>query len=390
MTGDHRAARTGAAGGLSLRVSEAAAVAAKASAAVDRDSRFPREAIESLRESRLLCALAPVELGGEGCSFAEAAQALEVLAGSCASTAMIYAMHLVQLSCLIRHGHSQALRAFTAEVVRDQLLLASATSESGADDMLSSRCWVDTDDRTFNLEKSAPVISYAEQAHAILVTARRHRDAAPTDQVLVACRRPGIELVRTAAWDAMGMRGTCSRGYLLRAAGSPSLVLDDPFPDILAQTMLPVSHTLWAAVWLGIATEAMSRARRHVQGRARAARDHKTPGANRLAAMIARHLQFRSLVRTAVERLDAAEAVGLATIEAAIVMNSLKISAAALAVDITSQALLAIGIAGYQETGDFSVSRLLRDAHSASVMVNDDRIMENTAQLLLMHRESLT
>ena len=304
---------------------------------------------------------------------------------------MIYAMHLIQLSCLIRHGRSQALRTFTAEVIRDQLLLGSATTESGtAGDILSSKCWIDTDGRTFNLEKSAPVISYAEQADAILVTARRNQDAAATDQVLAACRRPGIVLARTAAWDAMGMRGTCSCGYLLQATGSPPLILDDAFPDILSQTMLPVSHTLWAAVWLGIATEAVSRARRHVQAKARAARDHQTLGANRLAAMIARHHQFRSLVRIAVERLDAAEPAGLATTEATIAMNSLKISAAALAVDITSQALLSIGIPGYQETGDSSVSRLLRDAHSASVMVNDDRIAENTAQLLLIHRESLT
>jgi acyl-CoA dehydrogenase len=390
MSGDEQAARVGAAQDRRLRVGEAAGVAAKASAAVDRDARFPHEAIGSLRESRLLCALAPAELAGEGSSFSEAVQLLEVIAGSCASTAMIYAMHQIQLSCLFRHGRSSALRAFTSEVVRDQLLLGSATTESGtAGDMLSSRCWIDTDGRMFTLEKSAPVLSYAEEADVILVTARRNRDASKTDQVLVACRRPHIQLVRTADWNAMGMRGTCSCGYLLRAAGSP-LVLDDPFRDILAQTMLPVSHTLWSAVWLGIATEAMSRARRHVQARARSAKDHKALGVNRLATMMARHQQLRSLVRAAASRLDEAQPADLATTEAVIAMNSLKISAAALTVDITSQALLTIGIAGYQETGEFSVSRLLRDAHSASVMVNDDRIAENTAQLLLIQREGLT
>jgi acyl-CoA dehydrogenase len=390
MTGGSQAARDEAAEDRRLRVVEAAGIAAKTSAAVDRDARFPHEAIEILRESRLLCALAPAELGGDCCSFAEMVRHLEVIAGSCASTAMIYAMHQIQLSCLLRHGRSPALRAFTAEVVRDQLLLGSATTESGtAGDMLSSRCWIDTDSSTFTLEKSAPVISYAEQADAILVTARRNMDASETDQVLVACRRPGIQLTRTADWNAMGMRGTCSDGYLLRASGTP-LVLADPFRDIIAQTMLPVSHTLWAAVWLGIATEAVSRARRHVQARARTAKDHKTPGASRLVTLMARHQQFRSLVHTAASRLDGARPASLATAKDAIAMNTLKISAAALAVDITSQALLTIGIAGYKETGEFSVSRLLRDAYSASVMVNDDRIAENTAQLVLIHRESLT
>jgi acyl-CoA dehydrogenase len=375
------------------RVREAAAVAAKASAAVDRDARFPHEALERLRESQMLGALAPAELGGEDRSFGEIARALEILAGSCASTAMIYAMHQIQLSCLIRHGHRPTLRAFTSEVVRDQLLLGSATSESGtAGDMLTSTCWIDTDGKSFTLEKSAPVVSYAEQADALLVTARRDRDAASTDQVLVACRRPDIKLTRAAEWDAMGMRGTCSHGYQIRVDGSPPLVLDVPFRDILSHTMLPVSHTMWAAVWLGVATEAVSRTRRHAQSRARSARDHQMPGGSRLAIILARHQQFRALVHAAADRLDAAGpgGLGLATTEAAMAMNSLKISAAALAVDITSQALLAIGMAGYQETGEFSISRLLRDAYSASIMVNDDRIADNTAQLLLMYRESLT
>jgi acyl-CoA dehydrogenase len=391
MPGDRRSALTQAEEEHRLRVSEAVAAAAKASAAVDRDSRFPREAINSLRTGRLLSALAPVELGGAGRSFTKTARDLEILAGSCASAAMVYAMHQIQLSCLLRHGRNPALRAFTAQVVRDQLLLGSATTEAAtAGDLLRSKCWVDADGQSFTLEKSVPVISYGEEADALLVTARRHQDAAETDQVLVACPAPSLRLVRTAPWQAMGMRGTCSSGYLLHASGSLSLVLDDPFPSILAQTMLPVSHTLWAAVWLGIATEAVSRVRRHVQEQARAARGHRTPNASRLMAIMTGHQQFRSLVQGAAERLDRTAPADLTTVEAAIALNSLKISAAALAVDITRQAMQVIGIAGYQESGEFSVTRLLRDALSAPIMVNDDRIAENTAQLLLIYRESLT
>jgi acyl-CoA dehydrogenase len=301
---------------------------------------------------------------------------------------MIYAMHQIQLACLVRHGRSAALRDFTAEAAAHQLLLASATTEVGTGgDIRSSRCAVETTAGTFALEKSAPVISYGEDADAILATARRSGDAAVTDQVLVVCRRPGLELTASSHWDALGMRGTCSPGFLLQARGEAGLILDDPFSDILAQTMLPVSHALWASVWLGIATEAVLRARNYIQAQARRENGHTPRGATRLAAAVAKQQEFRVLVRGTTEELDHTQPGDLANIRTAIRMNSLKLSAAALVVDIVGQALLTTGLAGYRDHGLYSMGRLLRDAYSASIMVNDDRITDNTAQLLLMSRE---
>jgi acyl-CoA dehydrogenase len=62
-----------AAGGSSLaaRAEKVAAVAAKHAAAVDRESRFPAEAIAAARAERLLGAAVPREFGGEGASIAD-------------------------------------------------------------------------------------------------------------------------------------------------------------------------------------------------------------------------------------------------------------------------------------------------------------------------------
>ena len=46
-------------------------------------------------------------------------------------------------------------------------------------------------------------------------------------------------------------------------------------------------------------------------------------------------------------------------------------------------ALLVCGLAGYRNDGPYSVTRHLRDAHSAAVMINNDRILANSAGLLL-------
>jgi len=73
------------------------------------------------------------------------------------------------------------------------------------------------------------------------------------DQVMVVALRGDYELEKTSAWDALGMRGTCSEGFRLRFSGDEQQVLPVPFAEIAGQTMLPGSHLLWASVWCGVA-----------------------------------------------------------------------------------------------------------------------------------------
>ena len=87
-----------------------------AAASVDRDARFPSEAIDALRRERMLSVLVPRELGGAGASIAETAAAVEALGRHCASTSMVYAMHQIQVHCLVRHGATPALDAYLREL----------------------------------------------------------------------------------------------------------------------------------------------------------------------------------------------------------------------------------------------------------------------------------
>ena len=65
----------------------------------------------------------------------------------------------------------------------------------------------------------------------------------------------------------------------------------------------------------------------------------------------------------------------------------LKVIASTEVVDVVNQAMLICGIAGYREDTEYTLGRLLRDAHGAAVMVNNDRIAGNTAQLALVQRQ---
>jgi acyl-CoA dehydrogenase len=304
---------------------------------------------------------------------------------------MVLAMHHTQVAALVRHGRTEALRDLARRTASEQLLLASATSEIGiGGDTRSSSCSVESPTaHTFRVVKQAPVISYGEHADVVMVTARRTPDSPQGDQVLVACAKRDVTLTPISEWNALGFRGTCSRGFTLEATGPRTMVLDDAFADISSQTMLPVSHLLWASLWLGIAEEATRRAQRFVQKLARGNLGTVPPGATRLAELLVVRQQMRGSVESVLSRYAAIEATPEDTgaVDFMVEVNALKVSASTLVVEIVNRAMLVCGIAGYREDSEFSLGRLLRDAHGAAVMVNNDRIIGNTAQLALAQRE---
>ncbi|MDQ1402142.1 MAG: acyl-CoA dehydrogenase [Actinomycetota bacterium] len=366
-------------------------VAGPAADDVDRQARFPREAVDALRGEGLLSALVPAELGGGDDDLQAVSEAVTALARHCASTAMVFAMHQIQVACMARHRGHQLLDDYMAEISAEQRLLASATTEINiGGDVRSSSCAVERDGERFTLAKTATVISYGEYADAVLTTARRDPEAPPSDQVLVLCRADEVTLEPISGWDTLGFRGTCSLGFKLTAAGDVGCILPDSFGDISAQTMLPVSHILWASVWLGLAQEAEARARKFVQKEARKNPSHPPPSALRLAELTAVLQQMTQLVRAASRQFDeqADDREALASIGFAISMNALKVAAADLVVDVVNRAIVICGMAGYREDSPFSLGRILRDAHGAQVMINNDRINANNAQMLLVHRGS--
>jgi acyl-CoA dehydrogenase len=364
-------------------------VAAPFADAVDREARFPHETLTALRDERLLSATVPLALGGGGATLSEACAAVEALGRHCASSAMVLAMHYLQVACLVRHGHNDFLRGYLRTLSSDQLLLASATTEIGTGgELRRSVCALEVDQGRFRLEKQAPVVSYGAHADALLATARRSPDSPPNDQVLVLCVAPGLQLEQTSVWDTLGMRGTVSPGFVLRAVGDADQIVPEPFGDIAARTMVPVSHALWSHVWLGIAAAALDKAGKFVRSEA-----HKTPGttpasAARLAEAVAQYLEMRSAVHEGARLVEQASderdepGMGLA-----LALNALKVSASTVVVEIVTKSLRICGMAGYSQCSPYSLGRQLRDAHSAALMVSNDRLLGDNAQMLLLYKE---
>jgi acyl-CoA dehydrogenase len=367
-------------------------VAAPAADAVDRDARFPHEAIEALRAEGLLGALVPARHGGLGCSYAEVAAMCTALGRYCGSAGMVFAMHQIQVACIVEHGQGAPhFDEFLREIAVEGRLIASATTELGTGgDVRSSICAVQYDGDRFLLEKNAPVISYGDHVDDILVTARRDDDAATSDQVIVHVSRPNLTLEPTTSWDTLGMRGTCSIGYLLRATGGVDRIVPAPYAELSSRTMLPVTHIFWSALWLGIAEAAVDRARAFVRSAARKTPGVVPPGARRLAEAHAQIGQLRALIDSCTVEFDRSkDDVDLATsMGFALRMNNLKLVASQEALALVQAALTICGIAGYRNDSEYSLGRLLRDIHSAELMVHNDRILAHNASILCVTKEA--
>lgn len=203
---------------LKLRTGAVAAAAGENAEAVDRDSRFPAEAFAAARNEGLLSILVPADLGGEGATLSDVVNICYLLGRSCASTAMIFAMHQIMVAILVRHaGSSSWHRDLLRRLSADELLLASSTTEGeGGGDLRTSACSVQQIGSRIALVKDATVVSYGQQADAILTTARRSPDSPPSDQVVAAFMKEDYKLEQITSWDTLGMRGTCSPGEAQR------------------------------------------------------------------------------------------------------------------------------------------------------------------------------
>jgi acyl-CoA dehydrogenase len=373
---------------LRARTEAVAEAAAENAPAVDRDARFPEEAIIAARAHGLLGIMVPQDLGGEGACLSEIVDICYRLGQACSSTAMIYAMHQIMVACVIRHRrnnswHERLLRRLCAE----QLLLASSTTEGrGGGNIRSSEAPIERRGSRITLERRATVISYGANADAIVTTARRSGDAPASDQVLVAFLKEDYSLEPLLEWDTLGMRGTCSAGFTLRASGDADQILPEPYDKIHAQTMVPIAHLTWAGVWGGIAAGAMERAQFFLRHAARHANGQLPPGAAHFTKAKSSLETLRGLVAASLRRYEhaAREEQALASLDFQVMINLTKVEASELAVSIVMSALRACGLSGYRNDSEFALGRHLRDVLSSPIMINNDRILANIGPGALM------
>jgi acyl-CoA dehydrogenase len=373
---------------LTARARAAAEVAKTNAAAVDAEARFPSESFAEIRKQRLLGLQVPQALGGEGASIAEIADVCYILGQACSSTALIYAMHQIKMACITRHAKGNAaLERILGRIAADQLLMASSTTEGQAGgNVRSSEAAVEHDGEQVTLERKATVISYAVEADGIVTTARRAADAAGSDQVLLVLLKADYTLERLQVWDTLGMRGTHSEGFTLRARAAAEQIMPEPYERIHAQTMVPFAHLLWGSVWAGIAAAAAGKAQAFIRHAVRGSNGQMPPGAAHFTQAVSTLRTLRGVLAANLRSYEAimSDEKAISSLEFQAMITLTKVQASELAVTTVLSSLRACGLSGYRNDTEFTIGRLLRDVLSAPLMINNDRILTNLATTSLM------
>jgi acyl-CoA dehydrogenase len=373
---------------LTARARAAAEIAKVNAAAVDAEARFPSEAFAELRKQRLLGIQVPLALDGEAATIAEIADVCYILGQACSSTGLIYAMHQIKMACMVRHfKNSAALEGILRRIAAEQLLMASSTTEGQAGgNVRSSEAAVEHDGAHVTLERKATVISYAVEADGIVTTARRAADAAGNDQVLLVLLKADYTLERLQMWDTLGMRGTHSEGFTLRARAAAGQLMPEPYERIHAQTMVPFAHLLWGSVWAGIAAAATGKAQAFIRHVVRQSNGQMPPGAAHFTQAVSSLRTLRGVLAAnlrSYERIMSDEKA-ISSLEFQAMITLTKVQASELAVTTVLSSLRACGLSGYRNDTEFTIGRLLRDVLSAPIMISNDRILSNLATTSLM------
>jgi acyl-CoA dehydrogenase len=182
-----------------------------------------------------------------------------------------------------------------------------------------------------------------------------------------------------SACAARAARASCSRDRAIPGKCCPRLIRRST-PARCCR-----SHTSPGAACGRASAGAVDRARAFLRN-ARRAGGQTPPGAAHLIRATASLQTLRALVATSLQRYEAAaeRPDDLDSLAFQTAMSLLKVNASETAHVTVMSAFQACGLAGYRNDGEFSISRALRDVLSASIMINNDRILANAAAAPLL------
>lgn len=335
---------------------------------VDREGRWPQESVTALREAGLLGLALPAEAGGLAASPRAVAGVVMRLSEACASTGMIYTMHLCAAQVIAQaEGFPQRDRLLQA-IASGEHLSTLAFSEKGsrshfwapvsqAEDAGGSHC--------LSAEKSW--VTSAGYADSYVVSTR---SAAGTEMMnLTLYHVPGDApgLTVSGPWQGIGLRGNASAPMRLAGVTVPAdhrLSAESEGLGVMLSVVLPWFQLCSAAVSVGIARAATEATRQHLLA---SRLEHLDQSLASLMNLRARLAQMQIGVDTQQAFLDHVagriESPGPDTLLA--VLES-KAAAAEAALQVTDLAMRTCGGAAFSR--HLGVDRNFRDARASWVM----------------------
>lgn len=336
-------------------------------AAVDANAAFPRESIAALGAAGFLGLNVPTEHGGMGQGLRTAAGVIDALAQRCASTAMVYLMHLCGTACYAAAPDktSALLRAAAA----GGHLSTLAFSEKGS----RSHFWAPVSRATANgngdvrLSAQKSFVTSAGEADGYVVSTLSASATQPLESSIYLVLKSDPGVAASGAWRGLGLRGNASAPMTLAdvAVGPDrALTADRKGLDMMLGVVLPLFQVGSAAVGVGLAEAAVQAAIAHVTHARFEEANSSLADLPTLRAQIARMRIETDRARAHLGAvLDSLESPGPAT---QLMVLEAKASATETAAAVTELAMRTCGGAAFG--GAHGIERFFRDARAPIVM----------------------
>jgi alkylation response protein AidB-like acyl-CoA dehydrogenase len=367
MTHPYRLSGTG--GGVVATASRIASeIAAPCAADVDTKGRFPVESLKALAEAGLMGLCLAKEAGGKGEGMRAFAGVVEELAGACASTAMVYVMHVSAAQAIASSSTLRGREALLKDMAAGRHLTTLALSEKGS----RSQFWapvsrLEESDGGFVTSAEKSWVTSASSAKSYVASAQKPGAASPMESTIYLART-GVKGMRIAApFDGLGLRGNDSSAVAfegLRIAAQDLLTPQGDGAKMMLEVILPWFAIGTAAMANGLCLAAFRRTTDHLVGAGfehTGTRLRDLPALRaRLARMSVRAESSRGLLGRALDEVE-----GGSQTAPLFVLES-RLAALEAAVEVTSMAMQAGGGAAFSK--HLTIERLFRDARAGWVM----------------------
>jgi len=326
-------------------------------AAADEGDRFVSENYQALKESGLVEAGVPRELGGGGAEVAELADMLRIFAHSCSSTALAFAMHTHQVAIPAwrwRHQKAAAVEPLLKRVAAERIILLT----SGGSDWIAGSGKAEKVDGGYRISARKVFTSGALVGDVLMTGAIVTAEGEP-DSVIhfgVPMKAPEVKILDT--WRTLGMRGTRSDDVVIEGLFVPDKSVAfsrragewHPVFEVIATIALPLIYSAYLGVAESARDIAVGLAKRRPQSH------HITDLAGRMDTTLrAAQLAHRWMIETVERNAPSAE-----TVNEVMIGRSLVASNAIATVELAME--LAGGASFYRVNG---LERRFRDIQGA-------------------------
>jgi alkylation response protein AidB-like acyl-CoA dehydrogenase len=353
---------------LSKAIATARDVAARNAAEVDASARFPAAAMGALGEAGLWGLCVDRAHGGLGQGPRAFATIVEELATACASTAMVWVMHVTAAQAVAESRTLSGRDAVLREIAAGRHLTTLAFSERGS----RSQFWAPVSrlvavDGGLVADARKSWVTAADHADSYVASAQAPTASSPLESTCYLVRRDARGVRTSAGWTGLGLRGNESSPVDLQGvsvANGDLLCEHGRGADVMLQVVLPWFAVGSAALANGLCRAAVAATTKHL---AETGFEHTGGKLRDLPQLRARLAQMS--VRTELSRSLLARTLGeIETPSEATPLFVLQSRLAALeaAIEVTDLAMKCCGGAAFSK--HLPLERVFRDARAGWVM----------------------